>query len=322
MERVFMKKYIFYFAVVMLMVTAGCKTTELTETTPISWEQQQAYLSRVRDPRIFGLGIYDTPAGPQIRGGGRLHPAQAEVLPMRVDESLLPVVNLHGNFGVQWPVLLDCTASSSWIEFNTAQKIGARPVGEQARPLLLKRPGESVVSCLSLIPSLRLGQLFVENQLIYVQLANGPLGSLARGIEDPVLKGVIGWDVLKNMEQIQFLYSVGKIVLRTTDVYAPNPNLLEAELELVQHAGACAVRGTVNGKAGLILLDPAGDFEVAANGTVSSLKLGPNLTLSDPEVTLEPGSVRVGLRLLQKYRVTICPKAGKVYLETRPILED
>jgi len=317
-----MKRLILFLLGCALLILAGCKTTEPKEATPISWGEQQAYFKSVSDPRIFGLGIYETPAGPQIRGGGRLHPEQAEALPMLVKEPLRPVVHLNGNFGVRWPVLLDLTASTSHMEFNTAQKAGARPIGEQAKPQLIKLPGDEVASCLSLIPSLRLGQLFVENSLVYVRLANGPLGHAARGIDEPVLKGVVGWDVLKKLEQIQFLYSVGQVVLKTTDPYVPNPGLLVAKLPIVKHAGACVVRGKVNGTAELILLDPAGDFEVAADGTVSLLTLGSKLTFANPEVSSSPGGVRIGARLLQNYRVTICPKVGMVYFETKMVVED
>jgi len=316
-----MSKRILFLMGAALLLAAGCKTTEPEETVPVSWEEQQQFLKRVNDPRIFGLHIYETPAGPQIRGGGRLHPEQAEALEMQGSEPLRPVVNLHGNFGVKWPILLDLTAANSHMEFNTARKAGARPVGEQGRPQLVRRPGEETTSCMGLIPSLRLGQLFVENPLVFIRFENGPLGSLARGIDEPVIKGVVGWNVLEKLEQIQFLYSAGRVILKTTEPYVPNPGLLQAELPLVKHVGACAVRGTVNGKQSLILIDPAGDFEVAANGSVSSLRMGP-LTLSTPEVSASPGGVRIGARWLQSYRVTVCPKAGVVYFETRMVVEE
>lgn len=309
-----------------LLLVAACKTTDVRDATPISWKQQQGYMKKVRDPRIFGLSIYETPAGPQIRGGGRVHPSQAEVLEMLTEqkETLRPVVNLHGNFGVQWPVLLDLTMASSWFEFETAQKIGARPVGEGGKAQLVRRPGEEIPDCLSLIPSVRLGQLFVENCLVYVRLANGPIGSLDRGIDEPELKGVVGWDLLQKLEQIQLLYSVGKVVLVTSEAYEPNPNLLVAQLPLVKHAGACVVRGAVNGESGLILIDPAGDFEVAAgaDGAVSLVQLGPNFSFSNPQVSPSIGGVRFGARLLKNYQVTICPQAGVVYFETPPVEEE
>jgi hypothetical protein len=310
-----MKKLNIILAGILLLVSAGCKTTESKESTPVSWEEQQSYLQRVSDPRIFGLNIYETPAGPQIRGGGRLHPGKAEALPMKAEDPLRPVVSLRGKFGIQWPVLLDLTASMSSMEFDTARKAGVRPIGEQGRPQLIKQAGEEVTSCVALVPSLRLGQLSVENPLVHVRFANGPLGRMARGIDDPVVRGVIGWNILEQMAQIQFLYSIGQVVLKTTDTYTPNPGLLAAELQLVKHVGACAVRGTVNGKSGLILLDPAGDFEVAADDAISSIKLSRDLAIENPQVSPSPGGIRIGARLLQKYRVTVCPKAGVVYFE-------
>lgn len=308
---------------VVLFLVAGCKTTEVQEVTPISWKQQQAYSAKVRDPRIFGLGIYDTPSGPQIRGGGRVHPGRAEALEMLMgeEETPRPVVNLNGNFGKQWPVLLDVSLASSWFEFDVAQDIGARPVGEGGKVELVRQSGDDVPACFSLIPSVRLGQFFIENCLVYVRLANGPLGSIAKEIVEPELKGVVGWDLLQKLEQLQFLYSIGQIVLVTSETYEPNPNLLVAELPLVKHAGACVVRGTVNGTSGLILLDPAGDFEVMAGPgmDVSLVQLGEKLRFSNPQVSTSSGEVRIGAQLLKNYQLTICPQAGVVYFETQPV---
>jgi hypothetical protein len=77
------------------------------------------------------------------------------------------------------------------------------------------------------------------------------------------------------------------------------------------------VRGLVNGKEGLILIDPAGDFEVAADGTagVSSVQLDVDLFFPNPAVAPSTGGVRIGARLLQKYRVTVCPQEGMIYFE-------
>jgi len=85
----------------------------------------------------------------------------------------------------------------------------------------------------------------------------------------------------------------------------------------VKYAGACAVRGLIDGKEGLILIDPAGDFEVATEGAaaVLSLQLDADLLFSVPAVAKSPGSTRVGARLLQNYKIIICPLAGAVYFE-------
>lgn len=296
-----------------LLLVAGCKTTDPQKTTPISWKQQQGYLSRARDPRIFGLSFYDTPSGVQVRGGSRLHPGRSEVLEMLVDEPPRSVVNIKGNFGVQWPVLLDFTSTGTWFEFETAQKLGAHPVGGR-KAVLVNRPGDDVPACQSLLPSLRLGQMFVENVLVYVRMANGSLGIAGRDVTDPQPKGVVGWGVLKKFKQIRLLYPLGKIGLVTTDAYEPNPAAIVAKIPLVRHAGVCAIYAWVDGKKSMVLIDPMGDFDVA--GSASSVKLSDDLVVSPTQTESSTGEVRLGARFLQDYLVTICPQEGVVYFET------
>ncbi len=302
-----------------VLTIAGCKTVE-SETRRISWEQQQAYLSKVQDPRVYGLSIYDTPAGPQIRGGGRLHPGRTEMLEMLAVDPARPLVELTGRSDELWPVLLDCSASSTWLEYELARSLGGRPIGEM-KAQLLTRPGDDIPVCLSTVSSLRLGQMFIEHPLVYVRMATGSLGELNRNVSDGPVKAVIGWDLLKNFDQIQFFYSINQMVLSTKEGYEPNPELLAAALPLVQPLGVCAVRGEVNGELQTILIDPAGDFEVAAPAPVSSLKLGPNLTLTEPQTASTPGEVRIGARMLANWQVTVCPKAGNLYLEQPAALQ-
>ncbi len=298
-----------------LLFMAGCKTTE-TVTKPVSWSRQQAYLDRIRDPRIYGLSLYNTPSGVQIRGGGRLHPNQAEALEMLADEPLRPVVDLAGDFGASWPVLLDPGSNRTWFEFNAAQELDARPIGER-EPELIRLPDEEVAACLAVISSLRFGQLYIENPLLYVRLATGSMGPLARGITEPEIQAVIGWDILKKFEQIRLIYSAGELLLFTTEPYEPDPSQVIAMLPIIKHAGVCVVSGTVDGKETMILIDPAGDFEIATDGgaAVGSILLGDDLTVDAPAVSESPGGTRIGVRLLRKYDVTICPQKGVVYLE-------
>jgi len=297
-----------------VLLASGCKTTE---TKPVTWNEQQSYMAKVKDPRQFGYSIYQTPAGIDYRGGSRLHPHQTAELSMKAEEPLRPVVMLRGKFGIESPLLFDFTASASWMEFDLAQTFGAQPVGESS-VVLVKTPGEEIAGCLSVVPTLRLDQLYIENPLVYVRLANGPLGSLARGIEKPELKGVMGWDLLKKFGQVRLDYPGKRMVFSTTETaYVPNPAFLVAKIPLVKQAGACVVRGAVDGKAGLILIDPAGDFEVATDGAaaVSFVELDAGLIFSAPAVSNSPGGTRIGARLLQSYTVTVCPQAGVIYFE-------
>lgn len=302
-----MKKLLLFVSFIFLY---GCVSNDAVK--PLPWEQQQAYMSKVRDPRVYGLGIYQTPGGVEYRGGGRLHPGQAELLPMAAEKPFRPVVMMRGGFGREWPVLLDCTSPSSWLNYGLARSIGAQPVGEHSAKLVKASSDDDVVSCMSLVQSLRFGQLYVERPLVYVRMADGSLGAQARDVEKPAPKGVIGWDILKKFAQIRFDYSSGQVVLVTDQPYKPNPLRLAAALPLVSHAGACAVHGTVNGRSSLILIDPAGDFDLAG---AESVRLSEDLNISVAVPAESIGGIRVGLRALEKYSVTVCPQDGMIYFE-------
>jgi hypothetical protein len=302
---------------VAVLLAAGCKTTE-TKPEPVKWKEQSAYMAKVRDPRIYGFNIYQTPAGGiEYRDGSRLHPNQIAELPMKAKEPLRPVAMLRGKFGLESPVLFDFTAVAGWLEFDLAQELGAIPLNERTAQLA-KMSGEEIAGCLSVVPVVRFKQLYVERPLVYVRMANGPIGTLARGIEEPELKGVIGWDLLKTFGQIHLDYVKKRTVISTVETaYVPEPSLFVARVPLVKHAGVCAVRGLVDGKAELILIDPAGDFEVATAGSqaVTTVQLDPGLVFSAPAVSSSPGGTRIGARLLQKFKITICPKEGMIYFE-------
>jgi len=304
----------FFLMAALLLSAAACKTTE---TKPVSWKTQSAYLAKVRDPRIYGFSIYQTPAGIEFRDGGRLHPEQIAALSMEAEDPLRSVVMTKGAFGLESPVLLDFSTSASWLEFDLAQALGALPVGEREAQLVAL-PGEKIAGCPSMVPSMRFKQLYVERPLVNVRMATGPLGSLARGIEKPELKGVIGWEILRKFEQIHLDYAEERVSLVTSGAaYMPDPARLVGKLSLVKHTGACAVSGLVNGKEALILIDPAGDFEMATDGAVpvSSVQLDADLLFSAPAVVKSPGGTRIGARLLKGYKIVVCPPAGVIYFE-------
>ncbi|MBM4152032.1 MAG: hypothetical protein FJ220_00730 [Kiritimatiellaceae bacterium] len=301
--------------VVLLM--AGCKTTEQTPVKPVSWKKQSAYLATVTDPPRYGYSIYQTPNGIRFRDGYRFHPNQGKSFSMIVENPVRPAIRMVGMFGLQPPVLLDFSMSSSWMEFDTAKSLGAIPVSE-GEAQLIKRPDDEIPACLSLIPTQRLGTIMVENPLVYVRMANGSLGSIDRGIWEPELKAVVGWELLRNFENIELNYVKKTVTLTTVKMaYRPDPAQVVAQLPLVKSAGVCAVRGTVDGKSEMILIDPAGDFEVATDEAklVTTVQLSEGLVISNPGIAKSPGGTRIGARILQNYRITICPKDGMIYFE-------
>jgi hypothetical protein len=300
-----------------VLLAAGCKTTEPSEVRAVSWKEQQAYASMVKDPRWFGYSIYQTPAGLEYRGGCRLHPNRSDVLLMSAKKPFRPVVMMDSTRGKESPVLIDFSAAASWMEFDLARSVRAVPVSEQ-KAELMQVSGDEVPVCLSVVPTLRLDQVFIENPQVFVRMANGSLGSLSRGMVDPEPRGVVGWDILKLFAQIHLDYTSGQIALVTMDAaYTPDPSRLVSRIPLVRNAGVCAIRGVVDGQPEMILIDPAGDFEVATDGgqPVQTVELDAGIQFVSPEVAVSPGGLRIGARGLQHFKVTVCPQEGMIYFE-------
>ena len=309
-----------FLLLIMSSVLVACQTVD-PATSSISWRMKQEYFKKMRDPRIFGLNLYQTPTGVEIHGGGRLHPNQTVALDVLVEEPSRPVVGLITQFDKTLPALLDITSSRTWLEYASAVTLRATPLGEQD-PTLIRLVDDDIDACYSMISSLRLGQLFIEYPTLYVRLATGSMGPLTRGMDDQNLRCVVGWDLLKKFEYIQFLYPVQKVILSTTEEYEPDPGLLVASLSLLEDADKCAVRGTVDGHDAMILVDPAGDFEVALPEglTAETVDVGLKWPLKNPQISRSPRGVRIGARIFQHYHVTICPKQGLLHIERFPPL--
>ncbi|MCU0857155.1 MAG: hypothetical protein MUC65_01960 [Pontiellaceae bacterium] len=304
-----------------VLLMAGCVTDEVT---PVRWKEKSAYAEKVKDPRQYGYSIYQTPRGIEYRGGMSLRANQAKTLPMDVEEPFRPVVMMSGKFGEKEPVLLDFTINASWMEFGLAKDLHAVPADERAAQWV-NFSSKNFPDCLSLIPRVRLGGIVIGNPLFYVRMANGPMGSMARGIEKPQIRAVVGWDILKKFEQIFLNYEEGVMALSTTKMsYNPDPAGVIAKLSLVEHSGACVVRGTVDGKSTLVLIDPAGDFDVATDSgqPFKALQLDEGFVFSEPAVSKSSGGTRIGAKLLKNYRVTVCPQEGLVYFEKPGVEEE
>ncbi len=138
---------------------------------------------------------------------------------MLANTPLRPLVYLSGHIGEQWPVLLDFTSGATWLEFELASQLRARPVGER-KAKLVSLAGDDIPAVLSSVSSLRLGQMFIEYPLVYVRMATGSLGAMNRDVSEGPVQAVIGWDILKKFDQIQFLYSREQVLLTTGRVRA------------------------------------------------------------------------------------------------------
>jgi hypothetical protein len=199
---------------------------------------------------------------------------------------------------------------------------------QQSMPYRGMRSLGGVTACRSLLTNLKLGTMHVENVLFYTRLATGGLGPLDRGLEEPSVGMVLGWDLLRRLEMVRFDFAEKKVSFVSTERMDIDDTALSGRATISSVPGyGCVVEGRLGGQPQLFVLDPAGDFELAFAGTalegVDELSLG-SLTVRNVAVStvaMEGQLPRIGGRLLSKYAVTLCPRQGLVYFEAELVLK-
>jgi len=293
----------------------------------LSEEEIHKALMNSKPPQQFGFNVYPTQGGIAMSGSARLHPRHKADVPFESRE--MPVIKMGGiSSRMSMYALLDPAAAESWMSYDVAKSFRATFLGLDGRFIPYRGPVMSgqADAYAAVVSQMRIDQLFIENAPVYVRMATGSMGPAARGILKPHIGGVIGYEILKNFEYIQFNLLANKIYFSSTVPYTPDENLLigQAAIVAIPRLGL-AVDGAIDGQAVPILLDFAGNFEFARTdlntAVTKQIGLGNVVYLNVPTILVDTvdGYPRAGNLMLRKYIVTICPRAGLVYFE-QPVL--
>lgn len=296
---------------------SGCATTPVSNDVKAG-----AFRSKAKNPQNFWLTVYDSARGPVVNGGHRLHPNQSVAMPfLSPRKSEMPLINVQLLREDVYTALVDTSAGESWTKLDDALTMELVPLGPPdifREPLHLRNAGRGL---LALAETLRFDQLYVENALIYTRLEDAP-GDIGRGLEPNIL---LGGDFLKQFRYFQINWPGRTVTFSATHPYSPNPGRLLAELPLRRLNGACVVEAVIDGKNHWVVLDSAGNYELAMTGAegdaVRQMTLG-NLVLRHVRITPHAdlqlgwtGYPKIGTGILSKFKVTVDNKLGTVYIE-------
>jgi hypothetical protein len=293
---------------------------------PISPEHQAKYLSHPIPPQQYGFPVYRVPNGINCKAQLRLHPNHLVTVDMI--EGDIPVIKVQGRSRREkMNILLDFGSNVSWIEFTKSQEFKAKFLGINKKNIpyrgVYNTGGKTAF--LGLITQLRIPPLFMENIPFYIRMATGALGPQARGIEQPIVDAVLGYDNLSAFEYIQIDPFDKKIRFSSSIPYVPHDELLMTTAKIVKISGfGLAVDGAIFGKPTPIVLDFAGDYaftrgDIKVNST-KQVSLGDIVFTKVPTLVTEPhiGPPGAGRKMLNAYVITICAKKGVVYFERPP----
>ena len=310
----------------LLAVVGGCKTPSPSLNQPLTGQQLAALFAQARDPRTFWITVYQGANGPVFTDANRLHPEQEGALGWAsARRSKAPVVRLKKNSFTHFTALMDTSARESWLSLSSRLSMGATLL---APPFSVKPThlADDQAGYLGVVDKVIFDGVYMETALFYLRAATGPLGPLTRRVEGTPPDAVIGCDMLKAFEYVQFDYPRRQTQVSSTRPFQPNEKRLLAKLPLKDLKGIFSVEALINGKPEMVILDTAGDFEVAmervpADGVVHRLALGDLVLLNTRVVAAQdqglglPSVPRIGRQLLSRFCMTVAGKKNIVYFE-------
>ncbi len=309
---------------------AGCVSgAPRGDAVPMTQSEVDGALRDARDPRTFFLTVYqDEDANPVFVGGNRQNLDRVASLDFApIGEKPLPVVEVRAGDAERacW-ALTDTTSPASWTGLQGARRLGLVPLGN---PVYMATPYhvvDEVPGYLCVLPSLALeGGLRVDNALFYARSAKGPLWPLSRDPGAARVRFVLGMDILRSFSYVQWDFPSRRLVLSSVRPYRPDPRSVLALVPLETSTGALTVRGVVAGREQTVLIDLAGDYDLAVEkpplGLVRQVSVGDLVLRQLRSVpTREMGfgfreHARLGLGVLARYRVTVDNRSNTLCVE-------
>ncbi len=309
------------------LALSGClSSNKEPKDSPLPLEQQNNYLSKARPPQQFGFSIFPSKGGMAYSGSARLHPNH--FVSVKMIEDGIPAIKTRGRSKRNtMNVLVDISSPISWMEFSTSQKFGTHFMGinDEVIPYRGSYNTGGVNAYAGVLTQLRIENLFMENVPFYIRMSIGSLGPLARGIREPEIDAILGYDNLRDFEYIQFDLQNNKINFSSTTPYKPHQGLSVHTAKIIKSRSyGLVVDGQIGDQPGPVVLDLAGNYDFSRGDVkVSTTKL---VQVGDLSFTNAPTLVlpvhdsppRVGRKLLAPYLITVCNKEGVVYFERFP----
>ncbi|MBP7276089.1 MAG: hypothetical protein KBA51_07790 [Kiritimatiellae bacterium] len=322
------KQWIVAVTLVAMGVGAGCQSAGPRSNTAEDREIVR-YLRAGQSPQSLSLTVYqDQGERWLVVNGTRVAPHQQAHLSFASPAgSPIALLNLVGPKGTV-QALVDPSSPRSWTCMAFAKALKLTPVNP---PALVETPVHVIDSrggVLSVCPELLMDRLQVKNVLLYARTGPATLWPVSRTALAGDAKLVLGYDFLRSLSWAQWDFEGRMWTASTSEPYVPDPESVVATLPLEAGADGMTVRAIVDSKPRQVLLDLAGDYEMAMEAppmelirqvTLDDLVLRGVRAVSTQDLGLgRPDIVRIGLRLLSRFQITLDVHRNVVHLEIPP----
>lgn len=307
-----------------LLVVMACSTKRpLQHSTAVGKEERSLFTSRSKPPQIFDLTTMSTGRGPVFAGSFRQNLNHIDKLEFAsAKNSTAPIIAINDKKTL---LLLDSSSPDSWLTFDAA--VGMNVTALAGPELFEKNPShviDEMGGFAAVLPRLSIGKLYLDNAVFYVRNARGPLDSLTRWEKSPFVHGVLGADFLRSFEFIRVSLRGRQAVFCGVNLYPYTDSAL-TKLPVSDLNGAMAVTCSIDGEKQDVVIDIAGDFELAMEnprgGVVKQLTMGdivfrkveavPAFDLGLPK----NGPPRIGRQLLERYDLVFNQRGRELLIE-------
>jgi len=310
------------------LLLAGCAAPSLRPdaTAPYATAELQALRAEARHPRLFYMDVYRTESGePAFTNAFRVYDEAIVELPFESPgSSLIPLIALVGPRERRIVALTDSSAPLSWAPMDRRRALGLELLGPE---LFLQTPThvpDDATGAAAVLSELYFGRLRMEMALVYARAVRGSLWPLTRDPRAAEADLVLGADALRAFAWVQWDFPARRLVIGHGAAYAGPEESRLAAVPLQKREGPLIVMGEMEGRAVPIVLDVAGDFELAmdrpAGEIVRQLTIGDVIfrrldVVAPATVGVASEPARLGRRALAPYRLTLDNRRRMVYLE-------
>jgi hypothetical protein len=260
-----------------LALAAACQTS--SPDLPPELRAMRRVMRSAVPPETFALTIYQSERDQWVVvHGNRVRPNQRIQASFISPPGLMLPVIAGEAAGGPVTLMVDPTAPRSW----TARPPPPPRPAPISPPPLLQDPVQVVDArpgVLTVAPRLRVDRVDVEAVLLYARGGEGTLWPLCRHAAAQDAAAVLGFDFLRAFSWVQWDFEHRLLLAETTSGVCPGAERVVAQLPLEQGAEGLTVRALINGEARLVLLDLAGDYEMAMENP--PMELIRQLTLDD-----------------------------------------
>ena len=319
------RMWIFLLAVAMPFAMTGCQSLGGGKGATDAREIQR-FLKSGRDPKSLALTIYqDANEKWIVVNGHQMRPHQrAQSSFVSPPGSALAIIGAEGPRGAV-RVLLDPSSAQSWTSMAFERELRLIPV---TPPALTQAPVHLVdgqIGVLSVCPLIKLDRLEAESVCLYARSGPPTMWPVCRSADARDVKVVLGFDFLRTLAWAQWDFEGRMWLASSSDAYVADENRVVAVLPFEAGADNLTVRAIINGQPRQVILDLAGDYEMAMEAppvelirqvTLDNAVLRDIHAVSSHDVGLgRPDITRLGARALARFQVTLDFRRNVVVLE-------